>query len=330
MCLVKKLLLTCLVLSFAVCLFSLSAQATTERDYQYEVCDGTAAVVKYTGSDSDVTIPATLGGYPVTAIKTSAFSALDSLTSVTIPEGVTTIEGCAIEDCENLTAVNIPNSITHISAMSFEGCTKLPYLIYGNAIYFGNDQNPYMILMLAKDRDIESVEMHADTRIIAGGAFNFCSKLTKIDIPSKVTVIGDGAFYDCKGLTTVIIPSGVMQIGAGAFVGCTSLEKVNYTGSADQWEQIEISENNDLLSNATLVTNYKRRPNLLQPIPVNPTEETTADKETDKKADADENEENTDNKKGALPLVVIAVVVGGMVLVGIAGSAVVLLKKKSQ
>lgn len=61
---------------------------------------------------------------------------------------------------------------------------------------------------------------------IDGWAFQDCTNLTSIEIPSSVTSIGDGAFYGCSALTSIEIPSSVTSIKRSAFHGCTNLTTV--------------------------------------------------------------------------------------------------------
>ena len=65
-----------------------------------------------------------------------------------------------------------------------------------------------------------------DYTSIGAGAFQGCSQLLKIEIPSGETAIGEYAFQGCTALTEVVIPAGVTSIGAGAFQGCTALTEV--------------------------------------------------------------------------------------------------------
>ena len=54
-------------------------------------------------------------------------------------------------------------------------------------------------------------------------AFRDCSGLTSLTIPSSVTSIGNYAFSDCRGLTNLTIPSSVISIGRGVFSDCSGL-----------------------------------------------------------------------------------------------------------
>ncbi len=163
----------------------------------------------------------------VKEIKAYAFNNYDKLTSVTIPNSVTSIGYRAFYVCEGLTSVSIPDSITSIGESAFDGCYSLKYNEYENALYLGNDANPYVVLIKAKEFDIiTSCTIHDDTKLINTGAFKNCYGLTSVTIPDGVTSIGDGAFKSCGKLTSIKIPDGVTSIGDEAFKSCGKLTSI--------------------------------------------------------------------------------------------------------
>ena len=135
---------------------------------------------------------------------------------------VTSIGSGAFRDCSGLTSVTIPNSVTSISA--FEGCSGLAEIkvANGNSVYDSrNDCNAIIetstntLIVGCKNTIIlESVTS------IGGCAFYDCSGLTSVTIPNSVTSIGGFAFCGCSGLTSVTIPNSVTTIGQIAFLGC--------------------------------------------------------------------------------------------------------------
>ena len=162
----------------------------------------------------------------VTSIGWAAFSGCTSLTSVTIGNGVTSIANYAFSGCTSLTSVTIGNGVTSIGENAFSGCDNLQYNEYGNALYLGNDENRYVVLIKAKDKSITSVDIYDSTKVIYQSAFSGCTSLTSVTIPDSVTSIGSSAFDGCTSLTSVTIPSSVTSIGGAAFRDCTSLNAI--------------------------------------------------------------------------------------------------------
>ena len=138
--------------------------------------DNTAVIVtnyKYNGAAADVTIPSRYQGKPVTTIGHAAFFN-SAVTSVTIPDSVTSISDSAFINCPQLTNISIPNSVTYIGFSAFNSCTSL-----------------------------KSITLPSSLSTIQSYAFCNCGKLETIRIPVSVTSIGNCAFDGCPSSMTV-------------------------------------------------------------------------------------------------------------------------------
>ncbi len=153
------------------------------------------------------------------------------LTTLIIPDRVSRIEPTAFKNCTSLTKVIIKSKkIDYLANDVFDGCNDSIFTGDDNALYLSDGTNPYHILYKAKSTNITSYSINENTKII-GSAFDGCTGLTSITIPSSVTSIGGSAFSDCTGLTSVTIPSSVTSIGSDVFSGCTGLESISIPSS---------------------------------------------------------------------------------------------------
>jgi len=101
-----------------------TAQPSVTLPYLYEITKGSVTITKYIGSDTDVTIPTSIEGLPVTAIGESAFSG-SAVKKVTIPQGVTNIDWFAFNSCTSLTEIMIPSSVILIDYGALDNCPKV-------------------------------------------------------------------------------------------------------------------------------------------------------------------------------------------------------------
>ena len=212
----------------------------------------------FSGCDSltSVTIPDS-----VTSIGGGAFEDCTSLTSVVIGNGVTSIGGGAFEDCTSLTSIEIPNNVTSIGSYAFNNCSSLQYNEYDNAYYLGNNTNPYLLLVKAKNTNITSCNIHNNTRFVHSSAFSGCNSLTSIEIPDSVTTIGSYAFHNCSNLTNATLGNSVTSIDYYTFWYCTNLTNITITSSSVlQYNGYNLSGKNltAIYVNSNLVEQYKK------------------------------------------------------------------------
>jgi hypothetical protein len=158
-------------------------------------------------------------------IHDSAFGSCTSLTSITIPDSVTSIGSWAFYECSGLTSINIPNSVTSIGNYAFYRCSSFTSIdIPSGVTSIGN-------YAFQECSGITSCTIGSGVTSIGDSAFSECYSLTSIVIPDNVTSIGDEAFSYCSDLTSCTIGSGVTSIGSGAFYRCTSLTSITIPDS---------------------------------------------------------------------------------------------------
>ncbi|MGN0543663.1 MAG: leucine-rich repeat protein [Acutalibacteraceae bacterium] len=254
-----------LVCAAAIVFLSPKAGAETEGIYTYTVSNGEAIIERRISDVSgDITIPDTLGGYPVTVISNMLFSYCTGLTSVNIPDSVTSIDECAFYKCTGLTSVKIGNGVTSIGDCAFSGCAGLTSItipdsvtsIGGDAffgctglksVYYTGDiadwcsvdlgnitSNPmyYANTFCINGKTVEGELIIPDGVISIGDyAFENCFGLTSVIVSNSATSIGWYAFYKCTELTSTTIPDCVKSIGGYAFCGCTRLTNVKIPDS---------------------------------------------------------------------------------------------------
>ncbi|MBQ7661129.1 MAG: leucine-rich repeat domain-containing protein [Clostridia bacterium] len=227
----SRLCWICFCLAVVCTLFAVAVSADTYGDLTYTVQDGEVTITDCnTSATGALVIPEKINGYPVTSIGSIAFQGCSRLTSIEIPSGVTSIGSYAFSECRSLTSIEIPSSVKSIGSNAFYKCSGLQNTV-GNLIYIQTTDNPYFYLQGTTSTSITSCEINANCKLIGNRAFEDCSRLTTITIPSSVTSIGDWAFSGCSGLTSIEIPSSVTIIGGHAFYDCSGLTTITIPSS---------------------------------------------------------------------------------------------------
>lgn len=258
-------------IAVALCVVtSLSASAYdfVVDDIYYTITGTMTVSVSNNGSSNtysgDVVIPSTVTNdgttYFVTAIDDKAFMHTTTrvtayLTSITIPEGITTIGEWCFANCTKLTSVTLPNSVTTVGLRCFQSCTSLTSLTLSENIteipdYFCGACTSLESIEIPAS--VTSIGNYAFSYISSGSTGNSCKKLESLTFAegSQLESIGDYAFARANVLKSVDLPNTVSSLGTYAFSYCYALESIEFP--EDNSDFIEIP--NFCCSQCTLLT----------------------------------------------------------------------------
>ena len=193
----------------------------------------------------------------VKSIGDQAFRGCKDVTTVAIPDTVTTIGFASFADCTRLPAISIPCSVTSVGDQAFSCCESLTsiwirdtltqigdgaffncsgmmgiyvdennpnYSCDSQGVLFNKDQTQ---LIQAPGALTGSYAIPAGVTAIGDDGFFGCKKLTALTIPDSVKTIGSGAFSDCVNLFDISIPDGITSIGDYAFSHCEKLTRID-------------------------------------------------------------------------------------------------------
>ena len=205
--------------------------------------DGTYAIlIAYDGTAKNVKIASEYNSLPVKEISNSVFKN-KSITSVIIPDSITTIGDSAFAYCSNLTSITmgnnvnvigpnafiycygltnfiIPNSVTFIGNSAFSGCSNLTNVVIPNSvisigIYAFSSCNSDLYTEYKYGKYVKSGDNPYAVLIeITNKNFN------TYEIHENTKIIAYGVFRECSRLSSITIPDSVTSIGYYAFSGC--------------------------------------------------------------------------------------------------------------
>jgi len=209
---------------------------------------------------TDLVIPATYNGKPVTAIGSNAFSNNENITSVTIPSGITEIGESAFHACTNLSTVNLSVGLKTIKNYAFRATAISEITIPETVESMGDNVFAYASYLST----VHYNAINCSPDWIHGITYSIPfpdSPISTITIGDKVEVIPKGIFWSYTypyPFTSIVIPKSVKIIDDFAFHQCPFLNTVYYEGTEYEWKNIIIGEWNDPIHLDAVSFNYKK------------------------------------------------------------------------
>ncbi len=204
-----------------------SLEYALSEDASYYVVTGIGTI-----TDTDIVIPSTYKGLPVTAIGGESLDFCSNLTSVVISDGVSEIRMGAFYACGNLTNIVIPSTVTKIGDSAFANCRSLTNIdIPDSVIEIGDSA-------FSNCTNLKEVVIPDGLTTINGAMFKECSSLTSVTIGYSVNTIRYDAFLDCTSLESIFIPKSVTRIQS-AFGGCSGLTSITVDTENETYTSID-------------------------------------------------------------------------------------------
>lgn len=225
----------------------------------------------------DIVIPAKIGDIAVTEIGDFAFNGHNGMdkalviTSVTIPETITSIGESAFSNCTGLQSIRIPNTVTTVGQSAFQNCTSLI------GVALGEKMTAISNSMFDGCESLRSISIPDNVKSIGEESFRSCTNLISIDMGKGVLNIGYRAFFGCTSLKDVEVGESVTTLGESVFESCTSLESIVIPNSVRFMGIRILADCQKSIKSITIpyagAFRYGDIPDYLKPEPANPDEE---------------------------------------------------------
>lgn len=212
-----------------------NTDATDSSAFTYVNHGDSIEITGFNNSVSDVVIPSEIEGLPVTAISVGAFY-LSIITSIEIPNTVTSIGEMAFLGCTSLKSVKLSTGVAKIDKNAFGSCSAL------REVQVAKDNPNFSSL------DGVLYSKAQDTLVIYPAAKTDAA----YTIPGGVTSVAMYAFSENPYLETIAIPNSLIKVGDSAFFNCKNLCSVSYNGTEEEWNQITIGLLNEKLTGANI------------------------------------------------------------------------------
>lgn len=189
-------------------------------------------IISYRGTASNVIIPDTYNGKPVTGIGWNAFKNNTTITRITIPESIERIDDTSFKGCTNLTSITLPQ----YSKLDYwsNPFRNMPGDVFENAsiTYYERDDGTLKItgaIGRVKEGETLVIPKYINGKKVVAvrrGVFQGCAGVKKVELADGFKTVGRGMFIDARELEEVILPNSITSVNQEAFVGCSSLQTI--------------------------------------------------------------------------------------------------------
>ena len=233
----------------------ISSDGTIPKLFYFD--EQTKTINDYTGSVTEVKIPSKINGVDVKVVGYGSFMNCTELTSIEIPDGVTSISINAFRNCTSLESIKIPESVSFIGSSAFWDTKYLENFKDIDGFVIIND----ILYKYKEQSNVTDVTIPDNINLICGNAFSDCPNIKNVTISNGVTNIYDRAFEDCTSLESVKVPDSVNNIGGFAFSNCISLKDVTIPNGVmyinrSTFNNCQSLESIDIPDSVTFITCY--------------------------------------------------------------------------
>lgn len=180
---------------------------------------------------------------PIATIGECAFYYCGTLSSITLPEGVSRLGMWAFYYCASLKSIALPSTLTSLDEGAFYYCTSLEKLSIPEGVRTLGQyafQNCSALSDISLPESLQSIGPYAfidchslrsialpeSITTLSDWMFAFCTSLTSLPLHDKMTVIGESALYGCTALEEITLPESIVQVGYSAMSECTNLKRI--------------------------------------------------------------------------------------------------------
>ena len=182
-----------------------------------------ATITRCVGTEEQLTLPAAIGGAPVTSLGAQCFCQPSEL--------LEPVDGIQFFQAEppmgtlpndTLQRLILPSSIIALQKKSLADCTALKRLALPETVQELGER------VFQRCRNLERLDLSPNLTELPAYAFADCRSLTELTIPDSVTSVGSQCFYNCTQLKSLALPRTVTEIGSGVLMNCARLERLSF------------------------------------------------------------------------------------------------------